>query len=175
MMGTCFELISSLLKAELSIYRAEEMERPERRSGKVSSPFRRSLYATGKRARSPSPGPGGRVKSTELLSRCISILASVVSEDCRFKITSPRPTRPPNALQALTLKVAQFLLHVHRNNPKIVSQIAFALIPAFFTFPPEMHARLLAFFEESILRGILENLRQAQGVESYFGEVVEGT
>ncbi|SJL00440.1 uncharacterized protein ARMOST_03753 [Armillaria ostoyae] len=140
-------------------------------SGKSSSPFRRSintLSPSGKRSRSPSPAStsvGGQVHSTELLSQCISILSSVVSEDCRYKISSPRPSRPPNALQALTLKVAQFLLHVHRRNPKVVSQIGFALIPAFYTFPPEMSARLLAFFEECIIRGILDDLREVQGLQ----------
>ncbi len=88
-----------------------------------------------------------------------------MSEDCRYKISSPRPSRPPNALQALTLTVAQFLLHVHRRNPKVVSQIGFALIPAFYTFPPEMYARLLAFFEECIIRGILDDLREVQGLQ----------
>ncbi|KAK0483676.1 hypothetical protein IW261DRAFT_1464504 [Armillaria novae-zelandiae] len=140
-------------------------------SGKSSSPFRRSintLSPSGKRSRSPSPASasvGGQVHSTELLSQCISILSSVVSEDCRYKISSPRPSRPPNALQALTLKVAQFLLHVHRRNPKVVSQIGLALIPAFYTFPPEMYARLLAFFEECIIRGILDDLREVQGLQ----------
>ncbi|PBK96908.1 hypothetical protein ARMGADRAFT_1010439 [Armillaria gallica] len=140
-------------------------------SGKSSSPFRRSintLSPSGKRSRSPSPASasvGGLVHSTELLSQCISILSSVVSEDCRYKISSPRPSRPPNALQALTLTVAQFLLHVHRRNPKVVSQIGFALIPAFYTFPPEMYARLLAFFEECIIRGILDDLREVQGLQ----------
>ncbi|KAK0459777.1 uncharacterized protein EV420DRAFT_1620288 [Desarmillaria tabescens] len=133
-------------------------------SGKSSSPFRRSintLNPSGKRSRSPSPASpaanfGGQVRSTELLSQCISILS--------FR-AFPRPSRPPNALQALTLKVAQFLLHVHRRNPKVVSQIGFALIPAFYTFPPEMYARLLAFFEECIIRGILDDLREVQGLQ----------
>jgi hypothetical protein len=86
----------------------------------------------------------------------------VVAEDCRFKIASPRPSRPPNALQALTLDIAQFLLHTHRHDPKIVSQIGFALIPAFGTFVAGMHTRLLTFFE-GVIRASLEELKQLQG------------
>lgn len=64
----------------------------------------------------------------------------------------------------MTLDVAQFLLHTHRHDPKIVSQIGFAIIPALATFHPEMHIRLLTFFEDGVLRGVLEELRLIQGV-----------
>lgn len=110
--------------------------------GKLSSPFRRSrnsLQPGGRRSRSPSPSHGRQIRAPELLSLCISVLASVVLEDCRYKIASPRPSRPPNALQALTLDVAQFLLHIHCHDPNIITKIGFAMIPAFSTFQPEMH------------------------------------
>ncbi|KAK0210802.1 hypothetical protein DFS33DRAFT_1251098 [Desarmillaria ectypa] len=166
-------LMISVLRGWQIFDEGTDVKAERQHSGKSSSPFRRSintLNPSGKRSRSPSPASpsanfGGQVHSTELLSQCVSILSSVVSEDCRYKIASPRPSRPPNALQALTLKVAQFLLHVHRRNPKVVSQIGFALIPAFYTFPPEMYARLLAFFEECIIRGILDDLREVQGLQ----------
>ncbi|KAH7867873.1 uncharacterized protein C8R40DRAFT_889938 [Lentinula edodes] len=133
--------------------------------GRFSSPFRRSLQPRGKRSRSPSPDPKARdTTSTGLLTQCISAIASVVSEDCRFQIASPSPSRPPYALQAVTLEVAQFLLHTYRRASEIVSQIVFALIPAFSTFPREMHARLLAFFEECVTRNALEELSLIQGV-----------
>ncbi|KAF8894642.1 hypothetical protein BD779DRAFT_1502197 [Infundibulicybe gibba] len=137
-------------------------------SPKSSSPFRRSrnsLQPLGKRSRSPSPASRGQVEAPELLSTCISILGSIISEDCRYHISSPRPSKPPNALQALTLDVAQFLLHVHRHDAKIMSQIGFAIIPAFSTFQPAMHLRLLKFFEEGIIWRILEQLRQVQGIK----------
>lgn len=131
------------------------------------SPFRlrrNSLQVVGgRRSRSPSPARGIHVQAPELLSQCISVLASVVSEDCRFKISSPRPSRPPNALQAVVLDVAQFLIHTQRHDPKVISQIGFALIPAFSTFHVEMQPRLLAFFEEGIVRGALEDLNRSQG------------
>jgi hypothetical protein len=139
----------------------------DRRGSGGRSPFRlrrNSLQVGGgRRSRSPSPARGGSVQAPELLSQCISVLASVVSEDCRFKISSPRPSRPPNALQAVVLDVALFLIHTQRHDPKIISQIAFALIPAFSTFHIEMQPRLLAFFEEGIIRDVLEDLSRTQG------------
>ncbi|KAJ7709877.1 hypothetical protein B0H17DRAFT_1029591 [Mycena rosella] len=139
---------------------------PETRSSGNKSPFRisrnrNSLQPSGRRSRSPSPASAGA--TPELLSQCISILASIVLEDCRFQTHSPRPSRPPNSLQALVLDVSQFLLHTHHYDPKIVSEIGLALIPAFATFQPEMHVRLLAFFEDGVIRSILEGLRRARG------------
>jgi hypothetical protein len=66
-------------------------------------------------------------------------------------------------LQAVVLDVALFLIHTQRHDPKIISQIAFALIPAFSTFHIEMQPRLLAFFEEGIIRDVLEDLSRIQG------------
>jgi hypothetical protein len=134
-----------------------------------SLPFRRSrnssFQATGRRSssRSPSPVPGNQYQAPELLCQCISILSSIVSEDCRFKIASPRPSRPPYALQALTLDVAQFLIHSQRQDPGIISRIGFALIPAFVTFREAMQIRLFTFFETVVIRGMLEELRCIQG------------
>lgn len=85
-------------------------------------------------------------------------------EDCRYKIALPRPSRPPNALQILTLNIAQFLIHIYRYDPQVISHIAFAMIPAFSTFPPQMHIRLLYFFETSIVRLLLEDLGRLQGL-----------
>ncbi|KAG6879984.1 hypothetical protein C0992_008577 [Termitomyces sp. T32_za158] len=129
------------------------------------SPFRRtrnSLQSGSQSFRSLSPS-NSLMRTPELLSSCISVLASVVLEDCRYQIASPRPSCPPNALQVLTLDVAQFLLHTHRNDPIIISKIGFAMIPAFSTFRPEMHGRLMTFFETAVIRGILEDLEQIQG------------
>jgi hypothetical protein len=88
-----------------------------------------------------------------------------VSEDCRFKTSFPRPFRPPNSLQALTLDVAQFILRT-QHDPKIISQIGFALLPAFVTFPTEMQTRLLTFFEDGLMRGVLDSLQNTQGINA---------
>ncbi|KAF5315600.1 hypothetical protein D9611_004713 [Ephemerocybe angulata] len=134
-----------------------------------SSRFRRSFQPGSKTTRSPSPGVGDtdRVATPHLLSLCISVLSSVVSEDCRFQITSHRPSRPPNSLQIVTLNVAQFLINTHRHDPKIVSQVGFATIPAFSTFPREMQGRLMIFFQDVVLRGLLETLQRSQRFVEY--------
>ncbi|KAK7054868.1 hypothetical protein VNI00_003331 [Paramarasmius palmivorus] len=148
-----------------------------RESGRLSSPFRRrnSLQPGGQRSRSPSPTFGKRAKPVGLLSQCISILSSVILEDCRFQVESPRPSRPPNALQAITLEAAKFLLHTHRHSSKTIADITLALIPAVSTFPYEMCGRLLAFFEECIVRGVLAELRNLQERESSAEQLVPHT
>ncbi|KAG6850997.1 hypothetical protein H0H93_004484 [Arthromyces matolae] len=144
-------------------------DKPEASERPGLSTFRRprnSLLPAGQTPRPVSPSSSNRrhARTPDLLSSCISILASVVLEDSRYQIAFPRPSCPPNALQALTLDVAQFLLHTHRHDPHIVSKIGFAIIPAFTTFRREMHGRLLSFFENSVIRGVLEDLEQVQGV-----------
>ncbi|KXN89237.1 Protein kinase C delta type [Leucoagaricus sp. SymC.cos] len=133
-----------------------------------TSPFRRSrssFYGGGKKSRSPSPSRGNHIFVSELLAVCISVLASVVAEDCRFQTKSPRPFVPPNALQVLTLNIAQVLLHINAHDPRIASQIGLALIPAFSTFNREMYTRLISFFDQGIIRNSLSNLRRLQGLE----------
>ncbi|KAF8077923.1 hypothetical protein FPV67DRAFT_1403007 [Lyophyllum atratum] len=140
------------------------------------SSFRRSrssLQPGSRRARSVSTSPSdrGQTLAPELLSLCISILASIVLEDGRYQIASPRPSRPPNALQALVLDIAQFLLHINRHDSNVTMKIGFAMVPAFSTFRSEMHSRLLTFFETAVMRGVLEDLEQIQGVN----EIASGT
>ncbi|KAF5365590.1 hypothetical protein D9758_003325 [Tetrapyrgos nigripes] len=140
-------------------------------SGKSRSPFRRSvntLQPGGRRSRSPSPAFGSRMNPSDLLSKCISVLSSVIKEDCRFKMSSPRPSRPPYALHAVTLDVAEFLLkfQIRRLDSKFIQQLAFALMPAFSTFPRATHARLLVFFEGCLIRGALQQLRSNQEAEN---------
>lgn len=124
-----------------------------------SSPFRR-------RRRSASSDPrrlsSYKIESTELLSQCLSILQSIISEDCRFPLTPPRPFRPPNSLQAISLDIALLLVHMHATSHAVVSQVGFALLPAFITFKAEMYPRLLLFFE-NVLRGMLHEERKLRG------------
>lgn len=132
------------------------------------SPFRRSrasLNNSGIKSRSPSPSSRTQLYVSELLTLCISVLASVVAEDCRFRINSPRPFSPPNALQAITLNVAQVLLLINAHNFHIVSQIGHALIPAFSSFDRAMYPRIISFFNQGIIRNSLSSLRKIQGVK----------
>lgn len=124
--------------------------------------FRRSSFqGSGRRSRSYSPGRKKKATS-ELLALCISTLGTIVQEDCRFQLNSTRLTRPPNALQALTLDVSLILIYLHRNNARILYEIGLAIIPAFTSFPRAMHWRLLSFFESGLLRTMLEGLRKFQ-------------
>jgi len=148
----------------LIFHSPQNKENPQA-GGKPISPFRRSrngLQPSGRRSRSKSPAHGKQLGTPELLSLCISILTSVVLEDCRYQIALPRPSCPPNALQVLSLDVAQLLLSAHRHEAKTISQIAFAVIPAFSSFQPEMYNRLLKFFE-GVIKGLLDDLLQVQG------------
>ncbi|KAI0797914.1 hypothetical protein C8Q75DRAFT_845203 [Abortiporus biennis] len=147
--------------------------RNDESSNKSSSFLRRkSMQPTSKRSRGRSASPSRRnvYKPPELLSQCISALTSVITNDCRFQVSSPKPSKPPNALQAVTLDVAHFLLHTNRQSPKIVSEIAFSVIHAFYTFRPVMHERLLAFFEDCVVSGMLYSLRQVQARRNHAQE-----
>ena len=149
--------------AHLTLYRIQVKDSMDNANPKISSSFRNSFRSGGKRSRSLSQSKDD-VHVPELLFICVSILASVIAEDCRYKVALPRPERPPNALQILTLNIAQFLIHFHRHDPRIISHIAFAMIPAFSTFPPQMHIRLLNFFETNIVRLVLQDLGRFQGL-----------
>ena len=116
-----------------------------------SSPFRRRRRSASFDTRRLSTS---KFESTKLLSQCISVLQSIVSEDCRFPLTPPRPTRPPNSLQAISLDIALLLVHMHAVSHAVISHVGFALLPAFVTFKAEMYPRLLLFYE-GILRGML--------------------
>lgn len=121
-------------------------------------------------SRSPSPDQVEdkfQNEPTGLLVQCISILSSIVLEDCRFKTSGPKPTRPPNALQAVTLEVAQFLVVIHRDKPNVLYEISCSMLPAFSTFPTQMHTRLLTFFEENIIGSILDRLNSLQHFTSF--------
>ncbi len=126
---------------------------------------------------SPSrPSPFRRRKSTpahvqtsdlvydevDIQSACLELVAEIVEEDCRYRVRSPRLTAPTYALQAMTLDVALAVIEPDPK-PHTLSAVAFSLIPAFYTFHPRLHPRLLQFFEEGILRELLKLLQKSQG------------
>jgi hypothetical protein len=125
-----------------------------------SSPFRLRRRSASIDARHLSYS---RNESTELLSQCIYVLQSIVSEDCRYPLSPPRPSRPPNSLQALSLDIALLLVHMHAKSDTVISQVGFALLPAFTTFKAEMYPRLILFFE-GILRDMLHEERHLRSL-----------
>ncbi|KAH7914698.1 hypothetical protein BJ138DRAFT_1143394 [Hygrophoropsis aurantiaca] len=142
-----------------------------------SSPFSlrssmRRASITGKRARSSSPASRGHSQGSELLTECISTLSSIIIEDCRYQITFPRPSRPPNALQSVTLDIMQLLIHLHRGEPSITSRLTFAIIPALETFPREMWHKLLVFFQNILMREACEDLGRLRGQNEAVDSIV---
>ncbi|KAG9038422.1 hypothetical protein FRB95_001279 [Tulasnella sp. JGI-2019a] len=103
-----------------------------------------------------------RARETDTLEECIDLLAEIISEDCRFRVKTIRLVRPPNALQSICLDFAQCLLTNQKHNPSNLMKIGIAVIPAFVSFEKDLHARILRFFEESVLREMLDGLMAAR-------------
>ncbi|KAG8969663.1 hypothetical protein FRC03_001535 [Tulasnella sp. 419] len=122
------------------------------------SPFRRRRQSL---RRSPSR-ERRNLHDQEILDQIITIVSEIIAEDCRFKVKLVRLSKPPNSLQSVSLDVAQCLIQSQRSDPKTVADIAFAVLPAFTTFPPEMHPRLIAFFEDHLVRPALDSLEVAR-------------
>ena len=91
------------------------------------------------------------------------MISSVIEEDCRFQVKHPRPVRPPNALQAVTLDVAQLVLYTRRYDPRSMAQVGFAVLPAFRIYKSGLHTRLLAFFDEGVIAWMLFYLQKLPG------------
>lgn len=123
-----------------------------------TSPFRRRNLS----------GPKSDAKSEttsldsndNLLEELLSVLSEIVLEDCRFKVTQISLSLPPNALQGVTIEVAAVLARLHRDSPRILSQIGFIMLPAFSTFNPSLHERLMRFFEQNLVRPMLFRLSE---------------
>jgi hypothetical protein len=103
-----------------------------------------------------------------LFDDLIAILADIVKEDCRYKVTRVRLLCPPYALPGVVLEVASILARLQRNNPENLTRIGFAMLPAFSTFPPSLHERTMKFFEE-LLKGMLANFSRDRlaGLEGF--------
>lgn len=132
---------------------------PEEAPTSPRTPFRRRRPSLRRSHSKERRGP----KNDDIVDECLDLLEELISEDCRYRVKKVQLSRPPNRLQSVCLDFAQCLLTNQHRNPKIMADIGFAVIPAFTTFPREMHARLLRFFEESVLRGMLDDLSIARG------------
>lgn len=115
------------------------------------------------RSRSASPSRDAPPQRVELWDECLEILSSVIEEDCQFQVRNPRPVRPANALQAVTLDVAQLLLYTRRYEPRSIVQVGFVVLPAFRTFKSDLYTRLIGFFDEGVIGWMLHGLNKVQG------------
>jgi hypothetical protein len=108
-----------------------------------------------------------------MMQSCVSVLADVISEDCRYTIIHPRLLAPRNALQAICLDVALAIVEAHPR-PQTLAAVALAVTPAFYTFDPGLRPRLLAFFENGVLRRMLQELQRAQSASDILSPAYEG-
>lgn len=119
--------------------------------------IRRTSATPRRRPRSQSQGIHESPDSN-LLARCLDILGSIVQEDCRFRASRTRLNKPPYMLQLVTINIARLLASFNWHKPDVMAKIGIVMIPAFYSFPTTMHTLLLQFFEESILRTVLQSL-----------------
>jgi hypothetical protein len=94
-----------------------------------------------------------------VFDQLLSALVDLIQDDSYFQINAFRPSRPPNSLQASLLRLAQYLVHKYGDSSSNLTQIGMAMLPAFYSFPPSIHDRLMLFFN-SILERIIEHLRR---------------
>ncbi|RIA95682.1 hypothetical protein C1645_872613 [Glomus cerebriforme] len=108
------------------------------------------------RSRSPSPSRSkrdmsNRTKSSGILERILEVLYDIVQNDCRYKIITPRPSRPPNALQSIVLDVAHLLVKQNPYSPGWLYELGMAMIPGFNIFNDILRAKLLIFYADSLI------------------------
>ena len=85
----------------------------------------------------------------------MEVLYDIVHNDCRYKITSPRPTRPPNALQAVTLDVAHLLVNQNPYSPVWLYELGMTMLPGFNYFGDVLCSKLLIFYTDFLLENLI--------------------
>ncbi|CAB4412992.1 unnamed protein product [Rhizophagus irregularis] len=108
------------------------------------------------RSRSPSPSRSkrdlsNRNKSSGILERILEVLYDIVQNDCRYKVITPRPSRPPNALQSIVLDVAHLLVNQNPYSPGWLYELGMAMMPGFNIFNDVLRAKLLIFYADSLI------------------------
>ncbi|RIB13957.1 hypothetical protein C2G38_2097116 [Gigaspora rosea] len=111
----------------------------------------RSPYASRDPSPSRSPHPSNKKKSPGILEIILEILNDMVQNDCRYKITTPRLIRPPNALQSVILDVAHLLINQNPHSPSWLYELGMALIPGFNCFSDALRSRLLKFYSDFLI------------------------
>src|ERR1044072_1023061 len=106
--------------------------------------------------RSPSPSRSkrdmsNRNKSSGILERILEVLNDIVQNDCRYKVITPRPSRPPNALKSIALDVAHLLVNQNPYSPGWLYELGMAMIPGFNFFDDLLRAKLLMFYTDFLI------------------------
>jgi hypothetical protein len=92
-----------------------------------------------------------RNKNSGILERILEVLYDIVQNDCRYKVTTPRPSRPSNALQSIVLDVAHLLVNQNPYSPGWLYELGMAMIPGFNIFNDVLRAKLLTFYADSLI------------------------
>lgn len=129
-------------------------------NGQGTTPFRR------RRSRAdPKSSRLNNANGLDLRSECVALLEDVVMEDCRYKVAPPTLMKPPYALQAVCLDIGVALME-ETPSPETLAAVGEALLPAFDSFDPILLPRLLACFDNGIVRPMLRELTKLQGIIS---------
>ncbi|CAI2172830.1 1114_t:CDS:10 [Funneliformis geosporum] len=117
------------------------------------------------RSRSPSPSHTrrdipNRNKSFGILERILEVLYDIVQNDCRYKVITPRPFRPPHSLHSIVLDVAHLLVEQNPYSPGWLYELGMAMIPGFNFFNDVLHARLLIFYNDVLIPHLMACQRE---------------
>ncbi|CAG8640384.1 3665_t:CDS:2, partial [Ambispora leptoticha] len=102
------------------------------------------------RSRSPSPTRSAS-SDAAILDRIIQVLGDIVQNDCRYKISMPRPLRPPNSLQIIALDVAFLLIDQNPYSPRWLYELGMTMLSAFIFFEDKLKGKLLSFYGRTLL------------------------
>jgi hypothetical protein len=172
LLGQLLGLLGLARKQSLDLFRASEDDlRPPRSPTSPLTTFsspnpkrkgRLSSVTTGGTSPSTDVPAGVSIPGPSLLQRLIDALTSLISTDCLYKVRRPRPTLPPNSLQASCLDLATCLMVAVGNDTAKKSDITKAVVSGFYSFPGEMAERLCIWFE-GVISGVLEDLDHLRG------------
>ena len=125
----------------------ETRARNKRNAGRLSSLASPVSPAKGVFEVDVSPNTDGEssYSGPNLLSRIMSVLKSLISEDCVHRIHLFRPRRPPHVLQATCLDVATYLYHVCDTDIRV--QVTELVIEALYSMDEGFTERICEWLE----------------------------
>ncbi|KAG9290997.1 hypothetical protein G9A89_012869 [Geosiphon pyriformis] len=105
------------------------------------------------RSRSPSPtrASGFGYSDIAILDRIMDVLSDIVQNDCRYKVSLPRPSRPSYALQTIALDVAFLLIDQNPYSSRWLYELGMSMLSGFNTFEDGLRRKLLIFYGNFLL------------------------
>ncbi|RUS26412.1 hypothetical protein BC938DRAFT_470797, partial [Jimgerdemannia flammicorona] len=98
------------------------------------------------------------------LAKILDLLSDVIQNDCRFRITQPRPSRPPAALQSVVLDLATLLVKQDPLNPPWLYELGTMMLPAFDCFEQGViMGRVVAFYVDWIVPQLIASKEEKIG------------